>query len=206
MASMSAESEPFVLESVPLDSRHVRMHLSERSAPISWKRACELLRTSEKFREMLGEALAQAPFEAFFWECPAVSRATIDESFRWVLVESPALAGARTDERAFSEHLDRSRGVKSFWNLGRDARLIAPCRGADPSAYPHLAAFVRSAPREQVQRFLQVLGDELEARLAGSDEPFWVSTSGLGVYWLHVRLDERPKYYTYAPFCRLPQG
>ena len=30
MASMSAESEPFVLESVPLDSRHVRMHLSEK--------------------------------------------------------------------------------------------------------------------------------------------------------------------------------
>jgi len=28
----------------------------------------------------------------------------------------------------------------------------------------------------------------------------WLSTSGLGVGWLHVRLDSRPKYYTYEPY------
>ena len=28
----------------------------------------------------------------------------------------------------------------------------------------------------------------------------WVSTSGLGVYWLHVRLDSYPKYYQHAPY------
>jgi hypothetical protein len=39
---------------------------------------------------------------------------------------------------------------------------------------------------------------------AGEDAPLWISTSGLGVYWLHVRLDARPKYYTYAPFRQWP--
>ena len=29
----------------------------------------------------------------------------------------------------------------------------------------------------------------------------WLSTSGLGVYWLHVRLDSRPKYYQFKEFA-----
>jgi hypothetical protein len=30
--------------------------------------------------------------------------------------------------------------------------------------------------------------------------PVWVSTAGMGVSWLHVRLDNRPKYYGYKPY------
>jgi hypothetical protein len=42
------------------------------------------------------------------------------------------------------------------------------------------------------------VGDAVARRL--SSAPLWLSTSGLGVAWLHVRLDERPKYYTHAPY------
>lgn len=30
--------------------------------------------------------------------------------------------------------------------------------------------------------------------------PVWFSTSGMGVPWLHFRLDHRPKYYTFTPY------
>ena len=30
--------------------------------------------------------------------------------------------------------------------------------------------------------------------------PRWLSTAGLGVPWLHLRLDTRPKYYQYGPY------
>jgi hypothetical protein len=43
-------------------------------------------------------------------------------------------------------------------------------------------------------------GAAVAARL--SARPLWLSTSGLGVAWLHVRLDSRPKYYSYAPYRR----
>ena len=33
--------------------------------------------------------------------------------------------------------------------------------------------------------------------------PVWVSTAGAGVSWLHVRLDDRPKYYGYQPYRNL---
>jgi hypothetical protein len=35
----------------------------------------------------------------------------------------------------------------------------------------------------------------------GAAKPVWFSTSGMGVAWLHFRLDERPKYYTYRAFA-----
>jgi len=47
--------------------------------------------------------------------------------------------------------------------------------------------------------FAEVLAD------APFEAYFWLSTSGLGIAWLHVRLDERPKYYTHAPY-RSPPG
>ena len=30
--------------------------------------------------------------------------------------------------------------------------------------------------------------------------PVWLSTAGGGVDWLHMRLDERPKYYRHLPW------
>ncbi len=35
----------------------------------------------------------------------------------------------------------------------------------------------------------------------GEAEPErWLNTEGGGVAWLHVRIDQRPKYYHYAPY------
>jgi hypothetical protein len=33
-----------------------------------------------------------------------------------------------------------------------------------------------------------------------STTPVWLSTAGAGVAWLHVRLDDRPKYYSHRPY------
>lgn len=34
--------------------------------------------------------------------------------------------------------------------------------------------------------------------------PVWLSTAGMGVSWLHVRLDARPKYYGFAAYREPP--
>ena len=33
-----------------------------------------------------------------------------------------------------------------------------------------------------------------------SDPPVWLSTAGMGVSWLHLRLDSQPKYYRHGPY------
>jgi len=76
--------------------------------------------------------------------------------------------------------------------------MVVPCPIAEPSAYGHLAAFVRQAPEPQWHALWQTVGAAMTRRIGS--RPVWLSTAGAGVSWLHVRLDDRPKYYGYAPY------
>jgi hypothetical protein len=107
----------------------------------------------------------------------------------------------RPDPSAFENQWasrDVSSGVVTFPNLGGDAALVVPCAIAPLSAYGHIAAFVREAPEAQRHALWQAVGSALEDRL--DPRPIWLSTSGLGVSWIHVRLDSHPKYYQYGPY------
>ena len=115
------------------------------------------------------------------------------------------LVPASPEIDAFREHFARDEdgdGVVAFDNLGGDATLVVPCPLASPDAYAHLAAFVRKAPAPQVHALFRRVAEESLARL--SARPLWLSTAGMGVYWLHVRLDARPKYYRHAPYKTPP--
>ncbi|CAN5206052.1 hypothetical protein BH24PSE2_BH24PSE2_01750 [soil metagenome] len=151
------------------------------------------------FRAFFIGLLADAPFAAYFWETPAVTRQTIGRPFEFVLVDSPPLASMHPDGSDFEEYFEgTTESVVGFPNLGEDAWLVAPCPLASASAYTHLAAFVRDAPEAQQQDLWQAVGAAVEDRLA--EPPLWLSTSGSGVPWLHVRLDSRPKYYTWRAY------
>jgi len=182
------------------------LHMQPRSAsePVSWKVACRLLQNSVEFRNCVIASLRGAPHEAYFWECPPLTRETASAPFEWILEDSPQLAHVRPDQQAFSEHLDDSTGIASFTNLGGDAQLIAPCRGKGTTPYAHLATFLRNAPPPQIHALFQSVGREIQSHTQTHHTPLWVSTSGLGVYWLHIRLDRHPKYYTHAPYRARP--
>jgi len=51
--------------------------------------------------------------------------------------------------------------------------------------------------------FWKLVGGAMERRLG--PRPVWLSTAGGGVAWLHVRLDDRPKYYGYAQYRNATQ-
>ncbi len=160
-------------------------------------------RSDEAFRDLFVAELAASPYQAFFWEMPALSPVTLSEPFECAVIGSDALAHLRADDSEFAEHLTAARdSVASFANLSGDARLIAPARVSGADCYAHIAAFLRDGPRGQQHALLQRLADEAEHLLAAGRR-FWISTSGLGVPWVHVRLDSYPKYYQYRPYARL---
>src|SRR5262249_39566823 len=99
------------------------------------------------------------------------------------------------DVTSFAEHVARggAGGVVEFANLSRDAILVVPCPRGPPSAYGHIGAFVRQAPEAQRHALWQMVGDTMQRRL--NDQPVWSSTAGAGDPCVHVRLDDRPKYY-----------
>jgi hypothetical protein len=178
--------------------------------------ALTALRADPRFRALTLATLAASPLEAFFWETPPLTRASLAGRFEWVVLDAPALARAAPDPAPFARYLAGpapADPVTVFANLGGDARLIVPrpLRGVAADAYGHFAAFVRRAPADQAHALLARIGAEAQAALAGSspeasaeDPPLWINTNGAGVAWLHVRLDRTPKYYQHAPFRLWP--
>ena len=157
------------------------------------------------FRSFFAKILRDAPFDAYRWETPPVTKATLDREFQFVLIDCPPLARP-ADRRAFAEFFDAAAPEEQaivFENLGRDATLVVPCPPGDAAAanvdhFAHLASFVRQADDEQVDAFWQLVGRTMCEKVG--DQPLWLSTAGIGVAWLHVRLDQRPKYYAHRPY------
>jgi hypothetical protein len=175
-----------------------RYEIFESDAPLSFERALSLLANEAGFRRWFSETLAQSDFAAYRWETPPLSKSLASRRFEFALVEDRGLERA-PDESAFAAYFpDTPHNVVAVQNLSRTSDLIVPRRIAAASAYPHLAAFLRGAPAEQVDALWRCVAETVNRRL--SDRPLWLSTAGAGVAWLHVRVDPVPKYYAYRPY------
>ena len=186
-------------ENLP-DGHGMLGRLERAGAPASFADFLGALREDAALRTVLTSGLAAVPYRAFKWETPPVTRATLRRAFECVALDSPRLA-RRVDAAAFAEHFVVDEAVVTFPSLGRDAILVAPCPRGPLSSYGHLAAFVRDAPTAQQHELWTRVGYAVEQRVG--NRPVWLSTAGGGVAWLHVRLDDNPKYYGHAPY-RVP--
>jgi hypothetical protein len=180
------------------DGCGLRFELARAGNPASYVEVLHGWRRSEAFRAFFGTMLAGVPFTALRWETPAVSSTTAGERFECVVLDSPKL-DRRPDPSAFAEHFEADGPeVVRFANIGGDAVMVVPRPVGNATAYGHLAAFLRRAPPEQRDALWQSVGEAMLERL--SAKPVWLSTAGAGVAWLHVRLDDRPKYYGHGPY------
>jgi hypothetical protein len=183
-----------------LDRGTTKTTLHEDSRALTVGEVLELWRENESFCRFFTSTMVASEFEAFFWETPAITKATLNHPFEFVLVSAPSLNDLRPEPNAFSEHFKAhpTAQIVTFTNLGRDATLVVPAPLAEASCYTHLASFLRRAPEKQTSALWQNVYAALASRT--SNVPVWVSTAGMGVSWLHVRLDSRPKYYRHGPY------
>ena len=182
-------------EDIP-KGRRVRIYSGEDA--VSFRSYLELLEHDQDFGRWYTELLAGVKFNAFFWEHPPLCNANIDSAAEFVLLDSPTLAGLSPNLAPFKTYFNRESDIVSFHSLGGDAFLIAPTPSEPLTACVHLAAFVRNAAETQIERLWQETGRAMRQTLG--DQYLWLSTSGLGVAWLHIRLDSYPKYYQHRPY------
>jgi len=169
--------------------------------PMSIKQVLHGWAKDEEFRRFYLSLVRALPYEAIFWETPPISLATYNDGYEFAAVNSEQLVNARANSAPFDEHLNNpasNTSVISFDNLGGDSTLIVPCQITRRASYSHLMRFLRESEESQCHEFLQTIAQKLMSKI--SDKPIWLSTSGLGVYWLHARLDSHPKYYTHQPY------
>ena len=181
------------------NGRVIKFAIENGSSPVSYADVIHKWQNDADFRAFFIGLLLNTPFSAFRWETPPITIATANQPFEFVLLDSPGIS-IDPDPEAFSEHFVTTTqgGVVEFPNLGRDAILVVPCPDDPLSDYGHLAAYLRNSPEPQQHLLWELVGAAMQRRI--SSKPVWLSTAGGGVAWLHVRLDDRPKYYGYTPY------
>jgi len=179
-----------------------RIGIEYGAVRLSFREMVDLWCENAEFRTFFNATIAAQPFEACFWESVPVTAQTLGAPYECVVIDAPSLARLPPDPDAFRSHFDVAPAseVLAFPNLGGDAMLVVPAPRADVDCYTHIGRFVRTAPAAQVDMFWRTIGQALRERI--SSAPLWLSTSGLGIAWLHVRLDSRPKYYQHKDYTR----
>jgi len=185
------------VNTTPSEEGTRKFTIKQKGETLTYADVLGLWDTSHEFRSYYLDILSASPFTAYRWEHPCVETSTTSRPYEFVLVRSESLERA-VDSNAFSSHFDSESEVTTFSNLGRDAVMVVPCPVAELEIYGHLAAFVRGAPASQRHELLRSITRAMNERI--SDAPVWLSTAGMGVSWLHVRLDNRPKYYSHEAY------
>lgn len=136
----------------------------------------------------------------FFWETSPIYR-DIDKEFEETFIESDRLETLDEDYSPFIDYIDNSvsRYATSFDNPSKDTKLIIPIPDHE-NDYSGIKLFLDNAPIEQQQYLWSLVSKEVNNMLERFDR-VWVSTHGLGVSYLHVRIDSRPKYYKTKKYC-----
>jgi hypothetical protein len=165
---------------------------------LSRQKMLELMASNDEFADWYTQLLVATNYPAAYWEHPPLTKSALNLPAEFVVLDAPSLLNKRSDQQTFADHFDIAANVAVFPSLGKDALLIAPCPVKSKQSYRHLLEFLRTAPVRQIHDLWRTVGEESLAAVA--TRPFWLSTSGLGVPWLHIRLDSTPKYYQHEPY------
>lgn len=179
--------------------RVVQYRITENERELTMDEVIQYWINDGSFRQFYNTLLAQNDFSAFFWEHPAVTEYSLYHSYEFVLINTKLFEEIHADIGPFSSYFVTEREVVAFANVRGDAQLVVPTPKTNGyECYTHLASFTRQAPSSQIDAFWQAVGKSYISNIG--NVPKWLSTSGLGVHWLHVRIDSRPKYYQYSEY------
>lgn len=185
-------------EKTNLENNQTKYKIRQNEKTLNFQAVIELLKNNEDFVMYFNKLLCESEYESFFWEVKPIDSKRNQEDFEFVLINSNALLDVKADSSVFSKYFSDNKYATSFVNLSGESVLITPVKTSPLDDYAHIAKFCRNASVEQILAFWNLVGDEFGKAIENNAK--WLSTSGLGVYWLHVRIDPTPKYINYGPY------
>lgn len=138
----------------------------------------------------------------FFYETSPITK-NMKEKYQGVFIKSDALDKMKEDYSSFSQNIKKSENsdVTSFYNLSKSAYLVIPIPRKSKQ-FTTLKDFMDNASERQQRNLWKEVAQSIIMMLKKYDK-VWVSTHGLGVPYLHIRIDTNPKYYQTVKFKNL---
>lgn len=197
---MNDNAVSWIAKRTPANSMASTVRLLSRHKELRISDVLDLLSDDESFRGFFTLSIISASYGAYFWEACPISEESLGKTFEYCQTKASFLAGIEADPGPFSNQfgLAGSSSVLAFKNMGGDATLIVPRPISSDTIYGHLSGFLLSATAAQISDFWKLAATTIKAQR--SSAPLWLSTAGLGVSWLHLRIDSRPKYFRYEPY------
>ena len=133
--------------------------------------------------------------QKFHWNTSPLTK-TGNTVYQEKFKENSALPETQ-NKSSFKENIEKAekkgkQHATFFPNLSKDTVLVIPMpRG---KCYATLKDFVDNAPKKQQQEFWKLVAKKAKKQ-AKKFGKVWISTHGLGVPYLHVRIASHPKYY-----------
>lgn len=181
-----------------IDLKTTKHKIKNNGRYLSYSEWIDSMLSSEEEIVTFNQCLADSKFKAFFWEVKPVNLQLMNQEFEFVLVDSISLQRIVSDNSNFKKYFTKNDMTVNFPNLRGDAELIVPVPIFTETKYVHIAEFVRTAKPKQLVDFWKNVVIAYSNKI--NDQLKWLSTSGLGVHWLHVRIDSKPKYYQHLAY------
>lgn len=177
-----------------------KFQISRSGTELTYKEVLDLWENDREFTDFYLNIFKKCGCSSYIWETPPISTDSVNQVFEFVIMKTPKYS-ATPDLHTFREYFDkkaRDHGVVSFLNLGHDAMLVVPSPLREGANYSGLAEFYSNSPIDQQRALWKETAHQIKLKL--SNQNTWVSVAGGGIAWLHIRLDDRPKYYRYMPY------
>ena len=132
----------------------------------------------------------------FFFETTVCDKDMVNEYIE-KFIENDDLQKISQNYSAFTDYINNSTDeyVTSFYNLSGESLLIIPIPKENKD-FTTIKDFCDNASEMHKITFWKKVAYEIENILKTTNK-IYVSTHGLGEYYFHLRLDKKPKHYSY---------
>ena len=132
--------------------------------------------------------------KSFFWETSFLTEG-LQEKYSQNFIESNYLNKLKQNHKSFNSHILKSKNkyALSFYNLSKKTLLIVPCPRKNKN-FTTLKDFIDNASITHQKKFWKYVSKKIKKELK-KHKKLWISTHGTGVPFLHVRIENYPKYY-----------
>ena len=132
--------------------------------------------------------------KAFFWQTKCIT--SLKDNYVEEFIENKRLDIMEENSSFYSNYIKSSTNkyATSFYNLSKTSILIIPIPRTGKK-FTTLKHFIDNASLEHQKKFWKYVSKEIKSFLKQYGQ-VCISTHGLGVPYLHIRLDQTPKYYS----------